>query len=72
VKDFIQRFLANMSTPPEPGPELIPTPWRIPFFIGLLVISLIALALVVRFVVIPGIDAQQAGAAGARQSASPQ
>jgi hypothetical protein len=61
-----------MSTPPEPGPELVPARWRIPFFICLLVISLIALAALLRFVVIPGIDAQQSGAVGARQSASPQ
>jgi len=56
-----------MSKPPEPGPELIPTPYRIPFFIGLVVVSLVALAIVVRFVVIPGIRAQQSGAANTRQ-----
>ena len=52
----------------EPGRELIPTRWRIPFFIALAVVSLIALGLLVTFVVVPGINAQQSGAAGVRES----
>jgi membrane protein insertase Oxa1/YidC/SpoIIIJ len=56
-----------MSKPPEPGPELIPSPYRIPFFIGLVVVSLIALAMVVRFVVIPGIKAQQSSSTDTMQ-----
>jgi membrane protein insertase Oxa1/YidC/SpoIIIJ len=67
VKEFVRRFFDNMSQPPEPGPELIPTRWRIPFFIGLAIVSLILLVAMVRFVVIPGIAAQQP----ATRSASP-
>jgi membrane protein insertase Oxa1/YidC/SpoIIIJ len=69
VKEFVQRFFANMSKPPEPGPELIPTRWRIPFFIGLAVVSLAALVLLVRLVVVPGIAAQQSATQSAPQSA---
>jgi hypothetical protein len=59
VKEFVERFFANMSRPPEPGPELIPTRWRTPFFIALALVSLVVLLLLVRFVVVPGIAAQQ-------------
>jgi len=69
MRAFIERFMANLSDPPEPGPELIPTRWRIPFFVTLVVVSLVLLALVVRFVVVPGISSQQAGS-GAVQSGS--
>jgi hypothetical protein len=72
VKEFIRRFFDNMSNPPEPGPELIPTRLRIPFFVGLIVVSLLALAMIVRFVVVPGIGAQQSGALDHPQSGSPQ
>jgi membrane protein insertase Oxa1/YidC/SpoIIIJ len=72
VKEFVRRFFDNMSKPPEPGPELIPTRWRIPFFIGLAVVSLILLAAMIRFVVVPGIAAQQAATRGASPSGSQQ
>ena len=72
MKEFIRRFFDNMSSPPAPGPELIPTRWRIPFFIGLVAISLVGLAIVVRFVVVPGIEAQQPGVPDVHQSGSPE
>jgi hypothetical protein len=69
VKEFVQRFFANMSKPPEPGPELIPTRWRIPFFIGLAIVSLGTLLLLVWFVVVPGIAAQRSDTHSTPQSA---
>jgi len=45
----------------EPKPEkppIIPARWRIPFFAGLVVASLAALAAFVWFVVLPGVQAQ--------------
>jgi hypothetical protein len=59
VKEFFRRFFDNMSNPPEPGPERIPQRWRIPFFAGLALVSIIALVVLMRFVVVPGIAAQQ-------------
>ena len=70
MKEFIRRFFDNMSSPPEPGPELIPTRLRVPFFAGLVVVSLLALAVIVRFVVVPGIEAQQSDAAVEQRSGS--
>ncbi len=70
MKEFVQRFFANMSKPPEPGPELIPTRWRIPFFVGIAIVSLVVLLLLVRFVVAPGIAAQQSNTDSAPQSAT--
>jgi len=72
VKEFVRRFFDNMTNPPEPGPELIPKAWRVPFFVGLVAVSLIALALVVRYVVVPGIGEQQSGSASVPSSARPQ
>jgi hypothetical protein len=70
VREFVEQFMSNFSRPMEPGRELIPTRYRVPFFIALMVLSLIVLVLLVRFVVVPGITAQQSGAAGARESRS--
>ena len=72
MKEFIRRFFDNMAKPPEPGPELIPKPVRIPFFIGLAAISFVVLAIFVRFVVVPSINAQQSGTGAIQQSVSPQ
>jgi len=72
VREFIRRFFDNMAKPPEPGPELIPKPVRIPFFIALVAVSLVMLAIFVRFVVVPGISAQQSSAGATQQSGSPQ
>ena len=68
MKEFIRRFFDNMSKPPEPGPELIPKRWRVPFFLGLIAVSLIALAIIVRFVVVPGIGAQNSAEPDVRKS----
>jgi hypothetical protein len=70
VKEFFRRFFDNMANPPEPGPERIPERWRIPFFAGLALVSLIAIVLLMRFVVIPGIEAQQAAVPAPIQSGS--
>ena len=70
MREFVEQFMSNFSRPMEPGRELIPAAVRIPFFIALAVVSLIVLVLLVRFVVVPGINAQQSGAAGARESGS--
>jgi membrane protein insertase Oxa1/YidC/SpoIIIJ len=70
VKEFVNRFFENMSNPPEPGPELIPKRWRVPFFAGLALVSIIVLALLLRFVVLPGIDAQQGASPTGTQSGS--
>lgn len=70
MREFVEQFMSNFSRPMEPGRELIPPRYRIPFFIALAVVSLIVLVLLVRFVVVPGINAQQRGAAGARESGS--
>ena len=58
---FVRRFLTNLQKPPEPRdtPPLIPQRLRIPFFLGLSAVSLIILLLLVWFVVIPAIGAQQ-------------
>jgi hypothetical protein len=71
VKEFVRRFFDNIAQPPQPGPDLIPKRWRVPFFLAVIVVSLLALGLVVRFVVIPGIDAQQSRAVRALPSATP-
>jgi len=55
-------FIENFGKAPEPKPPIIPGPWRIPFFIALSLISLAALVLLVIYVVIPGIEAQQPAA----------
>ena len=71
MKEFVRRFFDNIAQPPKPGPDLIPQRWRVPFFLALIVVSLLALGLVVRFVVIPGIHAQQFRAPRALPSATP-
>ncbi len=52
-------FIENFGKEPEPRPPIIPGPWRIPFFIGLSVVSLAVLAAVLYYVVIPGIQSMQ-------------
>jgi hypothetical protein len=60
VTNPFKYFIENFGKEPEPGPPLIPEPWRIPFFVAVCITSLLALALVVYFVVIPGMQAEQA------------
>jgi hypothetical protein len=62
VTNPIRYFLENFGKEPEPRPPIIPGPWRIPFFVALIVASLIALGLLVQYVVIPGIQAQHTSA----------
>jgi len=55
----VQWFVENFGKPPETEPtQLIPQPWRMPAFIGMIVIGLILLAVFVRFVVAPAIATQ--------------
>lgn len=56
----IKWFFENFGKEPEPRPPIIPKQWRIPFFVALSLASLAALAALVHYVVIPGIEAQQA------------
>lgn len=60
MRNPVTHFLDNFGKVPEPRPPLIPGPWRIPFFIALSVVSLVALLLVVNYVVVPAIQVQQA------------
>ena len=52
-------LIENFGKAPEPRPPIIPAPWRIPFFAAVSLLSLVALLLLVFYVVIPGIEAQQ-------------
>lgn len=53
----IRHFLDTFGEPRPPRPQLIPGPYRIPFYIALVIVSFLALLALVKFVVIPGIDA---------------
>lgn len=66
---FWRRFAENFGKVPEEKPPLIPAPYRIPFFITLTVVSLVALVALVWFVVMPGIQAQQSAPRGVPASA---
>lgn len=61
-KTFLQRFF-ELDRVPDERPPVIPKPYRIPFFVGLSIVALLALVLVVQLVVLPGIRAQQSGSA---------
>ena len=52
-------LIENWGKEPEPRPPIIPGPWRIPFYIGLSVVSLAVLALLVYYVIMPGMRAEQ-------------
>ncbi|MGV8082529.1 MAG: hypothetical protein AB2L09_02675 [Coriobacteriia bacterium] len=56
---FLRRFMDRLSSDPEPSPEIIPKRWRMPFFTGLIVVSLILLLLIIWLVVVPGIRSMQ-------------
>lgn len=70
MKEFFERFAANLAEPPAPGPELIPAHRRVPFFVGVVVVSAALLALVVWYVVVPGVRAQQTRPAAVRSESS--
>lgn len=67
-RTFVQRFFHNFEEVPPERPPIIPKPYRIPFFVALSVLALIALILVVRLVVVPGIAAQHGGTPSAATS----
>lgn|GEM_PF-3055415 len=58
----LQHWLDTFGAPRPPRAQIIPQRWRIPFYIGLSLLSLLVLLLLVIYVVIPGIKANQAGA----------
>lgn len=51
----IRHFLDTFGEPRPPRPPIIPAPYRIPFYIALSVVSLLALIALIWFVVIPGV-----------------
>jgi hypothetical protein len=50
-----KHFLDTFGEPRPPRPQIIPGPYRIPFYLALSLVSLIALIVLVWFVVIPGV-----------------
>ena len=58
----LRHFLDTFGVPRPPRPRIIPERWRVPFYIGLSVVSLIALLILIFFVVIPGVRASQTNA----------
>jgi len=58
----LQHWLDTFGVPRPPRAQIIPQRWRIPFYIGLSVLSFVVLLLLVIYVVIPGINANRAGA----------
>jgi hypothetical protein len=60
---LISRFVENFGKVPEPRESRIPPAWRIPVFAGIAALSLVLLALLLHFVVMPGIRAESPPAA---------
>ena len=58
----LRHFLDTFGVPRPPRPRIIPARWRVPFYIGLSVVSLLALLILIFYVVIPGIRASQPSA----------
>lgn len=56
-RTFLQRFF-ELDRVPDERPPIIPKPYRIPFFVAVSVVALIALVLVIQLMVLPGIRAQ--------------
>jgi len=54
----LKHFLDTFGEPRPPRPPLIPERYRVPFYLSLSLVSLIALIVLVWFVLIPGIRAQ--------------
>lgn len=61
----IRHFLDTFGVPRPPRPKIIPERWRVAFYVGLSVVSLVVLLALVMYVVIPGIKTQQSGTNGA-------
>ncbi|NTW27776.1 MAG: hypothetical protein HGA39_00190 [Coriobacteriia bacterium] len=57
--NLFKRFIAVLGTVPEPRAPIIPKGLRIPFFLGLIALSLLLLALIVLLVVVPEISAMK-------------
>jgi hypothetical protein len=69
-RNLLKRFFDNFGKVPEEEPkELIPHDIRIPFFLGMAIVSLILLGLLLWFVVIPAISAQQSAPYGSQARA---
>jgi len=54
-----KHFLDTFGEPRPPRPPILPPRWRVPFYLGLAVVSFVILVALVWFVLIPGIRAQQ-------------
>ena len=62
IGDGIKWFVDNFGKPPEvERPPLIPAEVRIPVFIGMVVVSLVLLALLLWLVIVPAMRSQQHG-----------
>jgi hypothetical protein len=62
VFDSLQAFFDRATAPKPEKPPIIPPRWRMPFFIGMTLASLAAIALFIWFVVMPAVRAQSSGA----------
>ena len=59
-RSWLKRFVEDFGKLPEEEPKpLIPDALRVPVFIGMVVCSLVLLALLLWFVVLPAIRSQQ-------------
>ena len=66
--DRAQAFLDRLGEPAPEKPPIIPQRWRMPFFVGISLTSLLVLALFLRFVVIPAVRSQQRATAATSSS----
>jgi hypothetical protein len=55
VLDSLQAAIDKAGEPKPERPPIIPARWRIPFFVGLAVVSVALLALLVHYVVVPAV-----------------
>jgi hypothetical protein len=56
VSDRLSRFVKNFGKPPEGEPrEIIPKRWRMPVFVGMIIVGILGLALVWYLLVSPAI-----------------
>jgi hypothetical protein len=62
VSGRAHRFMERFGTvPDEPPREFIPAPWRVPVFVAMIVVGIVALALLMWLVVLPAVRQQAAG-----------
>jgi hypothetical protein len=66
----IVKFLADFGKRPEGPAREIPEKWRMPLFLGMIVVGVIALALIGALVIAPALKRGEGGAGGAKPSAT--